>query len=285
MFRFLIFGFAFIVSGVVVAAPPVVVEFFGRNNCPADTRVQESLRDLLAAHEDVILINCRSWYRKAETPADLAFSYKFCGERSKNYSKRLREGSSVVVNGRWSANADNIGPAIKLARLDSVLPLSLSLDERNNVLNINVSKVDKNLQGEVYVYAYAPSRGEQSFRLDPDLELTEELRTRMRSGESVPFVTPQEPKQFLFRPMAARAYVGAWYGGASQIRYDLSELTMFTSFAVRPDLSYVVVIHEGDAFSPIIATGQIMSVREQAYFMPKSEPLEIERISVPTTVP
>ena len=51
------------------------------------------------------------------------------------------------------------------------------------------------------------------------------------------------------------------------------------------DVSYVVVLHEGNDYGSIIAAGEIMSDKEMVLTLPKSEQLDIEYTSRPTLAP
>ncbi len=280
MLRFLICSFVLLVSGAVVAAPPVVVEFFGHNTCQSDTDIQRQFVSLLEEYDDLIIVNCRQWYGDTEAQeANLKHSHKFCKERSRAYSKRLHDRGFMVVNGRWSANYKQPDAAVKLARLDGVVSAELSLNDEHNSLKIRLPNIDRVVNGQVYVYAYAPTESDFVYSVNPDVELTDELRERMRSGESVPFVTRTEKSQYMFRPVLARSYVGTWAGAAVDIDFDVNELLALTTEVRAVDVSYVVLVQDGDGVGPVIASGEIVSFAEQAYLFPKSAPVTIERVS------
>lgn len=278
MLRLLICVFTLFISSAAYAAAPIVVEFFGQNSCQSDTDIQEQFVSLLDTHENLIIVNCRQWFDADESRDEtLAFSHKFCNERARAYRDRLRERAVIVVNGRWSANTKQIDPAIKLARLDNAVNLDIRLDEEELV--IGLPDLERDVNGKVYVFAYAPTRGDFAYRVDPDLELTNELRRRMQEGESVPFVTKVERSQYIFRPVLSHAYVGEWNGSDQTISYKLSELIALETNVDARDISYAVVVHENDSLGPVIGSGEIISLAEQAYLLPKSEPLIIERLS------
>lgn len=280
MLRFLICGFVFIFSGAVYAASPIVVEFFGQNSCQSDTDIQEQFVSLLEKHDDLIIVNCRQWFEPDASRNESAiFSHKFCSDRARAYKKRLLERAVIVVNGRWSANIKQIDPAIKLARLDAAKSVGVTLNDRDKTLNLDLPDLGRSVDAKIYVFSYAPTQGDFAYRVDPDLELTNELRARMQSGESVPFVTRVEKSQYLFRPVLGQAFVGTWDGGATQISYSLSDLLTFSMGVPTQDISYAVVVHEDDSLGPVLASGETISIVEQAYLLPRSEPLNIERMS------
>lgn len=285
MLRFLMCGFVLIFSGVAIAAPPVVVEFFGQNSCKSDSDLQKTFVSLLEAHENLIIVNCRQWYdAKAERNEGLLYSHKFCNDRMRSYRDQMRERAVIVVNGRWSANIQDVSPAIKLARLDQAGNIDVSFHHDKHMLEIGLPDLGRAADGQVYVYAYAPTQGDFTYQVDPDLELTNELRMRVQNGESVPFVTKTEASQYLFRPVLGRAYVGAWDGQDERMDYKLSELTAFVGDLPYEDISYAVVVHEKDSLGPVLASGEYVSLKEQAYLFPKSEPVQIERVSAPPAV-
>ncbi len=286
---FLLFSFMFVFShGSVFAGTPIVVEMFGKNGCTEDTNVQEALSDLLKEYEGAIFINCRQWTQDdGSVPVDNTFSHKFCGERSKAYADRLSVWgggrSAVVVNGRWDAYTSNLSPALKVGVLDGVLPVGLRLDEGGRALDIDLPKAGADgaqVQAEIYLYAYAPTQGNERIFADADVEITDELRARVQNGESVPFVTRRHTEQFLFRPVIARERVGAWDGKAIQMSYTLDDVKAMAG-SLSSDLSYVVMVHQGDEYGPILAVGEVMAQKERDRFSGKIPSVVIERISNP----
>lgn len=280
MFRFLVCGFAVLFSGSAFAAAPIVVEFFGQNSCQSDTDIQEQFVSLLEENEDLIIVNCRQWYDADSSRNEtLDFSHKFCTDRARAYRERLNDRAIIVVNGRWSANIKQIDPAVKLGRLDAAVNVDVSLGDDDHKLVIDLPDLGRSVDGKVFVFAYAPTRGDFAYRIDPDLELTNELRERMQNGESVPFVTRVEKSQYIFRPVLSHGYAGEWNGKAQELSYDVSDLIAFETNIPARDVSYAVVVHEGDSLGPVIGSGEVISFTEQAYLFPKSEPLTIERVS------
>ncbi len=280
MLRFLICFMALGFSGAALAAPPVVLEFFGQNTCQADSDLQQEISDLTKKYENLIVVNCRQWYQDSKgREANLKHSHKFCNDRSISYKDRLHDRALVIVNGRWSANFAQMEPALKLGRLDGLVSADVSVDHDLDVLNIDLPALDKTVNGRIYVYAYAPTESDFQYLVDVNTKLTDDLRQKMREGQSVPFVTRANKSQYMFRPVLGHAYAGEWDGQKAHIEYDLSELLAFESQVKPSDISYVVLVQENDEIGPMLASGETISFAEQSTSFPSSKPNPIRHVS------
>ena len=270
-------------SGNAYSKPPVVVEFFGKDNCAADIDIQESLQEIVQNEQDVLLINCRGWYDGEDERN--RFSHSLCNKRYKTYDMNFRTAVlftevAIVVNGKWDAYMNDITPAINLGRTDNVQPIEMRVHE--TMMDISVPEIESKVgHGEIFLYAYAPTQGEESYFVDPDVEFTDQMREDIRLDKSVPFVTKRRTGQLYVRPILSIEKIGKWVGQKMDLNYPLQELTSMAG-ELTPDLSYVVVVHEGHEFGPVIAAGEIMSSKEFYNSLPQSQADNIEFTSQPT---
>lgn len=266
----------------VLAKPPVVIEMFGVNECTTDALSQEDILNVMRKEENVLLINCRKSFERED--ADHKFTHQFCNDRSREYTDRISFGMyrmpTVIVNGRWEANFENVGPAVGMGYLDKVSPIDLTLNQ--GFLNISFSKLEAKHEGVILVYAYMPTQGKKSVLVDPDLELTEDIKRKIDAGQSVPFVTEVKLSSFYLKPVIAKERIGSWSGDELHLTYPLHDINAMASSDVQ-ELSYVVVVHKGNETGEILAAGEYTSSAETKMFNNQGRSPEIERHSNPVT--
>jgi len=269
-------------SNIAYANSPTVVEIYGKNGCDADTKVQDKIFEILQKNDDIILINCRRYFNQENE--DHRYTLDFCNDRAKQYN--LKFGYSgiktplIVINGKWDAFRKNLKPAVKMGKTDKVLPIDLSV--HNQAININMPDIKSTIkQGSIFLYAYLPTQGKKTYIADPDLEITEEIKEKLRKNKKVPFVQKVHLTNFYLRPIFKHEKIGNWAGEKISITYPLGDMVAMAGNRVK-DMSYVVVLHEGSDYGPIIAAGEVMSDQEMIQSLPKSEPLKIKFISRPT---
>ena len=268
--------------GTAEARSPTVIEVFGKNACDADTEAQDEIFEILQNSEDVILVNCRRYFDG--DIEDHRYTLNYCNDRAREYSTKFGYAGiktpMVVINGRWDANRKSVSPAVKLGKTDDVAQIEMALHE--NFINIEVPEVKSDTGfGSLFLYAYLPTQGGKKLVVDPDVELTEEVKTKIRLKQSVPFVQEVHKGNFYLRPVLAPVKIGYWAGEKMSLSYPLTDLTALAGNRIN-DVSYVVVLQEGGDYGSVIAAGEIMSHKEMALSLPKSEPLEVELISTPT---
>ena len=259
------------------ANSPVVIEFFGENNCIQDTDAQEDLKEILQNERNVFLVNCRKLPSK---DGDIrAFSHKFCVDRERAYRKFFRSTQFynlnwMLVNGKWDANYKDIMPAVKMGRHDGVREISMQLD--GDTINISIPEiVSKAGFGEMYLYAYAPSTGEETIFVDPDVELTGKMREDLALEKSVPFVTKVKSSQIYVRPILGMEHVGTWRGQKMEFSVPTRDVASMTRY-YYDDLSYILVLHDGGFTGPVLGVGEAMSMAEANNSLPNSVAPNIE---------
>ena len=267
------------------AKTPIVVEMFGKNACDADTQAQDDIFEILQNNDNVILINCRRLYPRATD--DNRYSLDLCNDRTREYNTKFGymgiKTPMVVVNGRWDAFRKNLVPAVKMGQHDNIQPIKLSLE--NSSINIEVPELkSEKMSGHLFLYSYLPTQGKKKVIVDPDVELTPEIEQRIRLKKSVPFVQEAHVSTFYLRPILNRERIGMWNGKKISLTYSLNSMTAMAGNRY-PELSYIVVLHEGNDYGPIIAAGELVSNEEMGVSLPKSEPLDIEYSSMPTPTP
>lgn len=231
------------------AGPPVLIEFFGNSyRCTANKTVEREIEELLAAYPDAILLNCRV-ENSPRIPDKEAFGRPYCNEGRIGYFQEMGLFSMatpmVIINGRYDANN---------TKLETALKLGLSMDETRRIdvsaaaggLNIRVP-ADAGTRGVLYLYTYA------SFEKSPDARVgggrAIKPKAALRIGESV--FAGDKP----FRPVVHREKIANWSGGALEFTYPIKP-DAFPDYA-GANLGYVVVLHEGGLFSPVLAAGEL----------------------------
>ncbi len=248
------------------AKPPVVVEFFGKNNCKKDTVAQKFLQETLANHDDVILIACRIRYDETEKQKaeNKKFSHKFCTERFRDFTNLFKKNYSIaptamIVNGHLDANYEDVMPAINYGRTDNIKSISLSLND--NMLDIKIPEVKSEVKtGEIVLYVY-----------------------NQTSSEVIP--PPEQYKdapaktQLYLRPILSIETIGKWSDNKQiEMNYPLEEIKSLAGKNYN-DFGYIVTVREKDSYGKILAAGEIIPETEKLNSLPHSEPA----IAVPTT--
>ena len=256
-------------SGDVFSAPPVLVEFFGKNACVEDTDVQDALQDILKMADDIILLNCRTWHdgeKEVKT-----FSHRFCNARQKFYHEKFKVfgfslAPSVVVNGRWEAYHKNIKPALALARKDDIR--SISLRVHHDALDVSLPDISSNTRsGDILLYAYMPTQGAEIVSVRSEIE----TQGDGVGQQNVPFVTKIEKTPFYLRPVLAMEKIGQWHGEPINLTVPLRDISSFSGLNIS-HLGYVVVLHGKDSAGPVLAVGETISMKELSYTLPHSSP-------------
>ncbi len=262
------------------SSPPVFVEMFGMNGCGADMQVQDAVFSALREFDNVIFINCRKKFD--DEKMSKKYTHQFCNDRSAEYAQRLsfwgERVPMVVINGQWEAYYDDLAPAIKMGRTDNVQPISVKVE--SNVINVSIPEIKDVKSGNLFLYAFAPTQGEETVVVDPDVDLTEDIQERLAAGQSVPFVTKERLVPYFVRPIVSREKIARWDGRALDASFSLDSLTKLVGSGYQ-DLSYVVVLHKGDDFGAVVAAGEVLSVAEQNNILLHSKPLDIELRSNP----
>ncbi len=267
-------------SSHVSAKSPVVIEFFGKNDCASDTLIQETLRRIVQTQDNVHVINCRT--RNDGTKEAKTFTLQFCTNRRKLYDNKFgtfvfKAPAFIIVNGRWDANFTNLNPAINLGRHDGVK--SISVNVRDNIIDISLPEIKSDKKfGEIILYTYMPTIDETAIFVDSDVALTDKMKEKISKSKSIPFVTKARISPFYFRPILATERIGHWNGEAMNLTFSLNDITSLSGSSYD-DLSYIVVLHEGGEVGNILAVGEYMSLKEFNNTLPHSEPVDIMLIS------
>ncbi len=259
---------------------PIIIEFFGKNNCSSDTVIQENLQKIAQTQNNVHIINCRT--RSDGAKESKTFTMKFCTDRRKLYDKKFgtfsfKYPAFIVVNGRWDANYKDLMSAIKLGRGDDVKPISVNI--HNNVIDISIPEIksDKGY-GEILLYTYVPTMDEKAIFVDSDVSFTDKMKEKINKNMSVPFVTKARTSPFYFRPILATERIGKWNGQKMDLTFSLNNITSLSG-ASYSNLSYIVVLHEGSDIGNVLAVGEYMSLKEFNNTLPHSNPVEVKFIT------
>lgn len=260
--------FFFIGKGKVSAAGgPIVVEYYGVNTCNVDTSIQEQLIDVISEYQDVILVNCRMYIGRDNE--SIQYTREFCQKRALDYSHLLRipgKTPLVVVNGRWDAVNKNIMSAVKMGRsVDHIEGFSVTRD--GDLLNVMLPDGVKVEKGHLILYVYKVSEGLRYEVEQVDIP----TQDGMSLPQSVPFVTSAEKDDLFLRPVMAMHKIGQWSGENKGLTFDLSEV-VYEGHLKRSDIGYVVLLHKGGDYGPVLAAGEIMPLEEKVQSMPHSEP-------------
>ncbi|MGH1456236.1 MAG: hypothetical protein ACRBDI_05610 [Alphaproteobacteria bacterium] len=262
------------------AKPPVFVEMFGMNGCGADMKVQDAVFSMLREHDNVIFINCRKKFD--DENMSKKYTHQFCNDRSAEYARRQsfwgERVPMVIINGQWEAFYDDLDPAIKMGRTDEVKPISVRVE--SNVIYVSVPEIENVKSGNLFLYAFAPTQGDETMVVDPDVNLTDDIQERLAAGQSVPFVTKERLVPYFVRPIVSREKIAIWDGRAMDASFSLDSLTELVGSGYQ-DLSYVVALHKGDDYGAVVAVGEVLSVAEQNNVLLHSKPLDIELRSNP----
>ncbi len=262
------------------AKPPILIEFFGQNSCASDTVIQESLQKIVQSNDNVHIINCRTHTKGSKEVK--TFTLQFCTKRKRAYDLKFGNFSfntpaALVVNGRWDANSQDIKPALKLGRMDNIQSIALNLHDRS--IDISIPKIESKIgHGEILIYTYLPTLDEKAVFIDSDVSLTEEMKEKINKNRSVPFVTKARTAPFYFRPVLATERVGHWSGNAIDLTFSLNDITSMSG-ASYANLSYIVVLYEGDEMGNVLAAGEHVSLKEFNNTLPHNEPKNIKLLT------
>ena len=270
------------VSGFSIpASSTTVIEFFGRNSCSSDAIVQDALKKILQNEDNVIIINCRTWFDSDSSSK--TFSHKFFNERHDIYTNKFRmtnmfHSSPLIVNGRWDAFYQDMMPAVSISKTDKIEPIAMEIND--NMLDVSIPDVKSEVgSGDIMLFAYMPSQGgKTSLYVDADVSLTDDMKERLSKNQSVPFVKKMGSDPFFIRPVLSMVNIGHWNGTKISMSVSLDELTTMASSSVQ-DLSYVTVLFEGGKVGPILAVGEIVSSKEYQNTVPSSVPQDIKYMS------
>ncbi len=244
------------------AKSPVVIELFGRNSCDDDQIFQKKLQNILQTEEDIILINCRINYD--DDKSDKSFTLQFCTDKKKMYEKEFRKyGFStavpLILNGRWEGSYYNdIYPAINLARTDNIETILINIHD--DIINISIPEIESNEKyGKIFLYIYASTIDNKNIFANSAIELISQEKSKKRNNLS--FATKTGTAPFYLRPVLAAEQIGQWNGEKMNITLSLDKIASLKK-ASYADLSYIVVLHEGNVAGSILAAGEAMSLKE-----------------------
>lgn len=279
LFYVALFSFLYF-PNIAIASSPIVIEFFGKNDCSSDTIIQENLQKIVQTQDNIHIINCRT--RNDGVKEAKTFTLQFCTQRRALYDKKFgsfsfKTPSFIIVNGRWDANYANLTPAINLGRNDNVQPISIKIHD--NIIDISVPKIESDkAYGELLLYAYVPTMDEKAIFVDSDVDLTDKMKDRINKNQSIPFVTKARTSPFYFRPILATERIGRWNGDKTNLSISLNSITSLSGSS-HADLSYLVVLYEGDSMGNILGVGEYISLKEVNNTLPHSDPTNIKFIS------
>jgi len=189
-----IIGYCMIAASVLAtpayAAAPVVIEYYGQNNCGDDLDLQKKLYEVVRRRGDVILLNCRTAYSsevdsgsdEKEKGVHLYFN-DFCTKRSNDYNNNsgelIKDILLIMVNGRWVASSFDIMPAVKLGAMDNLTKIGMVRDGEALHITVPRDTLPKDGRGILTLFAYAPST---SLNIGEPLEISIKTKTR---GDSI----------------------------------------------------------------------------------------------------
>jgi hypothetical protein len=182
-------GCAFIAAMFVVpvcAGAPVVIEYYGENDCGDDLAMQQRLYEVVRRRDDVVFLNCRiedlsllgrglsieeqkqqQEEKKRHSLEDNGvplFFNDFCAKRADEYGQetgvQLRGALGMIVNGRWIASRYDIMAAVNLGVTDDVKKIDMV--HEGEVLHITLPvnmALPKEGKGVLKLFIYAPSTG------------------------------------------------------------------------------------------------------------------------------
>lgn len=237
------------------AKGPVVVEFFGQNECADDFKIQLRVHELLKNRQDIIFVNCRTddYFKKgsAEEEQEQAlrdakkrakeeglplYFNEFCTKKAEDYSFNARSFLSrsllMMINGRWIANVKDMLPAINLGSIDNLA--DIALEREGDILHITLpeSLVGTDVgEGVIRLFAYA-------------------------SGTDM---DDKEVESSFLRPVFAMEEIGVWDGVKRNYDFSLAEISGKAGLELD-EVGYVVILQKPDrreGVMPIIAAGEI----------------------------
>ncbi|MFP4098180.1 MAG: hypothetical protein ACLFP8_03730 [Alphaproteobacteria bacterium] len=281
LFLVIVSVFSFVMSAR--AQPPVVVEYFSMEGCSRDVVIQQKLYEISKTQENVIFVNCPLGNLSGISASALSsedeqdgndFFNDVCLKRARAHSQRL-DGKpafmlSVVVNGKWDANAMNSLPAVNLGRNDDVRSLDLSRED--NMLRVILPEGlgAEDIDSALRLFVYGANAGLDSGAGD-DVSLQQEAEGVFALGKIMDDVNEfldqagqDESAATSFHPFVAMEEIGIWDG--SQSDYDVSLETVIPDVDMDLGaLGYVVVLERGsDLSGEIIAAGEIVPDGERA---------------------
>lgn len=240
--------------------PPYLVEVFGGAQCRYNNDINARILNRLHEGQDLVLINCRAVHPNQEIK-EREFERVFCMERAQGYQKKLGlflpALPMIITNGILEAGLTNIDTGIDAGR-SLASPVKIKLDRTSPaVLDIEIPSgiASKSAHGVVLLYAYAPTHtGVVVNEVDPALELDDAQKQALTLGKSVPFVTEKQLSETLLRPIVGYAQAAIWTGGAMNFSFPVAQIDTFLTDTAK--LSFVAVLHEGDAYGPVIGVGE-----------------------------
>ncbi|MDH5722181.1 MAG: hypothetical protein OEY94_02530 [Alphaproteobacteria bacterium] len=253
----------------------VFLEIYMAPSCKGNQKFIDDIGRILKKDQDVIVMNCNLQTSSEKTGIN-PFE-KACIDRRFHYVDifGLFNGNlttKALVNGKLEASIDNVETAIKASR--SLYEISrLNLEKEGKVLHISIPDLpDDQVKGELYLHVYAPDQDNTSLIVDPDVELTKEIQDKLKDNISVPFVTETRIKPAKLREVIAQQHIGPWKKGMLNITVPLERFAFYGH--KLEDLGYVVSLHAGDDYGPVMAAGEVKPASETIMSVPNQKPIE-----------
>jgi hypothetical protein len=210
-------------------------------------------------------------------------SRNFCDEQRKGYFTRILplevRQPQIFVNGRYEMLGKNLLSAVNMARsIDKTKAIGLQYEA--GALEIDIPEIESAVSsGEITLYVYAKSRYGAFVRVNE----TSAVQVRDLDGPEnlerpdIQASVDEEVMPVSYRPVVAMAQIGFWDGKATRFSYAVHDLLPLNQRKEAQALSYVVLLHETDAFGPILAAGElkaqdITSPADDKVVLPSSKP-------------
>lgn len=257
------------------ASKLVFLEIYMAPGCKDNYKFIDDLSNVLKDDQDVIVMNCN--LQVSDEKTGINPYEKACEDRRFHYTEVFGYFSGsmttkAVVNGKLEASMNNVETAIKASR--SLHDIErLELEREGQVLHILISDFKApSKTGELYLNVYAPSENNTSLVVDPDIALTEELQNKLKNNMSVPFVTETQLKPPKLREVVAQQRIGTWQKGTLNISIPLERFALF-GYNLE-EMGYIVSLHEGENYGPVMAAGEIKPITETMISMPHETLIE-----------
>lgn len=273
------FSFAF-----ASAKAPVFIEVLSTSNCRFDPEYQEGIKKLLQEDDMIFLLNCRTDQKGNDQLPD-KFYQKICTERMGAFFRSLDlftvSTPMIIVDGQLSANNKDIKAAINAGR--SLFKIeNIKVEKKDDVLNISFpeSESAKSGHNKIYLFTYAPTIDEILNVADVDLELTEEIKEKIKNNQSVPFVTKTREQPLMIRPVIGFEEIGTWDGKRLEMTFPLQEANTFLAHD-QDEVSYMVIVQRENIGGAVLAAGEYRSPKEIAWMT--SRPVDINKDLIQAT--
>jgi len=235
-------------------AGPVLIEAYNSSyKCSAVNSVQKQLKLLLDKYPGTILLSC--WYPPpANTNSYEPYAQTFCQEARRAYYKELEmftvSTPMIIINGRYDANPEKIGTAIKAAfSIDEVIQIDLVREKDGLKLSLP-DTVSRQKRGDLYLYAYAP------LEADPEEQISFDSSSDAAGPSSPPAPGIDAMSTQYLRPVISMDFIAEWTGGRLDISVPFPHRGKF--FYYFPEqLGYIAVLHEKGQYGGVLAVGEV----------------------------